>query len=105
MKLLIESPIHNEHPSDARIPQLVHVINAYLDRLRELSSKPYVRYVSIFRNHGLEAGASLSHAHSQIIATPFTPKIVKGRVESQQKILAGKTASCIFCQILENERE
>ena len=75
-EVIIESPKHDEHPADSSLPQLVLVANAYIDRLRELSAKPYVRYVSIFRNHGLEAGASLSHAHSQIIATPFIPGIL-----------------------------
>jgi UDPglucose--hexose-1-phosphate uridylyltransferase len=103
-EVIVESPFHDEHPSDARLPQLVHVINAYLDRLQELSAKPYVRYVSIFRNHGLEAGASLSHAHSQIIATPFTPKIVKEELTASRQFWR-QNGSCIFCQILEKERE
>ncbi len=102
-EVLIESPIHDEHPSDARIPQLVHVVNAYLDRLRELSSKSYVRYVSIFRNYGLEAGASLSHAHSQIIATPFIPRILKEELKAGRKFWREK-GECIFCNIIEKER-
>ncbi|MEM3464516.1 MAG: DUF4921 family protein [Candidatus Bathyarchaeia archaeon] len=101
-EVLIESPFHDEHPSDARIPQLVHVINAYLDRLRELSSKPYVRYVSIFRNHGVEAGASLSHAHSQIIATPFIPRTLKEELEASRKFWR-ENGECVFCHILKEE--
>lgn len=103
-EVLVESPIHDEHPSDARMSQLVHVINAYLDRLRELSAKSYVRYVSIFRNHGLEAGASLSHAHSQIIATPFIPKTVKEELVTSKKFWQ-KNGKCIFCNIIEKERK
>ncbi|MEM3770416.1 MAG: galactose-1-phosphate uridylyltransferase [Candidatus Bathyarchaeia archaeon] len=103
-EVLVESPNHGEHPSDARLPQLAHVINAYLDRLSELSAKPYVRYVSIFRNHGLEAGASLSHAHSQIIATPFTPKIVREELAASQRYWH-RNNSCIFCKIMEKERD
>jgi len=103
-EVLIESPRHDEHPSDAKIPQLIHVINGYVDRLRELSAKPYVRYVSIFRNHGLEAGASLSHAHSQIIATPYVPKIVEEELEASIKYWK-QNKKCVFCDILEKERE
>ena len=76
-EVLVESPGHDEHPGAARVSQLVHVINAYLDRLTALSGKPYVKNVSIFRNHGREAGASLSHAHTQIIATPFIPTLLE----------------------------
>jgi len=101
-EVLVESPIHDEHPPDAKISQLVHVINAYIDRLREFSVKPYVKYVSIFRNHGLEAGASLSHAHSQIIATPFIPSVVEEELEASRKFWA-KNGKCVFCDILEKE--
>jgi UDPglucose--hexose-1-phosphate uridylyltransferase len=103
-EVLVESPNHDEHPADARIQQLVYVVNAYVDRLRDLSAKPYVRYVSIFRNHGLEAGASLSHAHSQIIATPFIPKIAEDELKASKKFWE-QNGKCIFCDILEKERE
>ncbi len=101
-EVLVESPNHDEHPADARTPQLVHVVNAYIDRLRGLSAKPYVRYVSIFRNHGLEAGASLSHAHSQIIATPFVPRIVEEELNASRKFWK-RSKKCVFCDILKKE--
>jgi len=101
-EVLIESPNHNEHPANAKIPQLVHVIKAYIDRLRELTTKSYVQYVSIFRNHGLEAGASLSHAHSQIIATPFTPSIVEQELKASKEFWK-QNKKCVFCDIIEKE--
>jgi len=103
-EVLVESPVHDEHPANAKISQLVHVVNGYIDRLRTLSSKPYVQYVSIFRNHGLEAGASLSHAHSQIIATPFIPYIVEKELDASRKFWNQKN-KCAFCDILEKEKD
>jgi UDPglucose--hexose-1-phosphate uridylyltransferase len=103
-EVLVESPIHDEHPADAGIPQLALVIDGYIDRLRELSVKPYVRYVSIFRNHGLEAGASLSHAHSQIIATPSIPRTVKEEMVAS-KAYWKKNKRCIFCDVIKKERD
>jgi UDPglucose--hexose-1-phosphate uridylyltransferase len=101
-EVLVESPRHDDHPANTELPQLVHVIDAYIDRLRELSSKPYVKYVQIFRNHGREAGASLSHAHSQIIATPFVPAIVNNEIEASESFW--KThGKCAFCDMLEKE--
>jgi len=103
-EVIIETPNHNDHPSDTPLPQLVNVINAYKDRLSEISTRPYVKYVQIFRNQGLEAGASLSHPHSQIIATPFVPSIVN------EEIVASKTyfdqhESCVFCDLIEQEKQ
>jgi UDPglucose--hexose-1-phosphate uridylyltransferase len=103
-EVLVESPCHDEDPADAELPQLVHVINAYVDRLRELSAKPYVQYVSIFRNHGLEAGASLSHAHSQLIATPFVPTIVEKEIAASKNFW-NQHERCVFCDIIERESE
>ena len=103
-EVIVESPNHNEHPADAKIPQLTLVVNTYIDRLRELGKKPYVKYVSIFRNHGLEAGASLSHAHSQIIATPFIPKTIQEEMKASKHYWTQK-GKCVFCDILKKERK
>ncbi len=102
-EVLIESPRHDEHPGAARVSQLVHVINAYVDRLKDLSAKPYVKYVEIFRNHGRDAGASLSHAHTQIIATPFVPRIVDEELRTCRRFWT-KTGECLFCDILRKEK-
>lgn len=101
-EVIIESPNHDEDPADAQLPQLELVINAYIDRLRELSAKPYVKYVSIFRNHGLEAGASLSHAHSQIIATPMVPTTIQEELKASKAFYA-EHGKCVFCDIIERE--
>ena len=103
-EVIIESPNHDEHPGVANIKQQSLVLEAYQDRLRDLWSKEYVKYVSIFRNHGSEAGASLSHAHTQIIATPMLPRIVKEEWDRSEDYL-DKTGRCIFCDIIEKERK
>jgi UDPglucose--hexose-1-phosphate uridylyltransferase len=101
-EVIIESPNHDEDPADAELPQLELVINAYIDRLRELSGRSYVKYVSIFRNYGLEAGASLTHAHSQVIATPIVPPIIQEECNAS-KAHYEKHGRCIFCDIIEQE--
>jgi len=102
-EVVIESPNHDEDPADAELPQLELVIKSYIDRFKELSSNPYVKYVSVFRNFGLEAGASLAHAHSQIIATPMVPAAI---AEEQQTAESYRQINgrCIFCDILHRER-
>jgi UDPglucose--hexose-1-phosphate uridylyltransferase len=101
-EVLIESPNHDEHPATAELPQLKLLVNAYIDRLRDLSAKPYVRYVSIFRNYGREAGASLSHAHSQIIATPMVPRIPAEEMAASKEFF-DQHQKCAFCDIMEKE--
>jgi len=103
-EVLIESPNHDEHPSVAAVSHLILVLNAYQDRFRTLLSNDYVKYVSIFRNHGPDAGASLSHAHTQIIATPIVPRIVKEEL-NKSKDFWNENERCIFCDIIKKERE
>lgn len=103
-EVLIESPKHDEHPGVAKLPQLIHVVNGYVDRLKALSLAPYVKYVSIFRNHGLEAGASLSHAHSQIIATPAIPIVLADELKASRDFYV-KHGACFFCNLLEKEKD
>ncbi len=101
-EVIIESPNHDESPADAELPQLELLIHAYIDRLRELSAKPYVKYVSIFRNYGQQAGASLTHAHSQIIATPMVPPMIQEEMDASKKFYA-EHGKCVFCDIIERE--
>jgi len=103
-EVLIESPNHDEHPGVARISHLILVLNSYQDRLKALSSRKYVKYVSIFRNHGSDAGASLSHAHTQIMATPIVPRIVKEEL-NRCKDFWDQNGRCIFCEVIKKEKE
>ena len=101
-EVIVESPNHDEDPADAELPQLELVIHACIDRLKELSAKPYVKYISIFRNFGKEAGASLSHAHSQVIATPIIPAIIQEELDASKAFYREKR-KCVFCDIIERE--
>lgn len=103
-EVIIESPKHDEHPGGARVSQLVHVIHACQDRLSDLYSKKYVKYVSIFRNHGLDAGASLSHAHTQIMAVPSIPCIVEEELKTS-RMFWEQNNGCVFCDIIEKEEK
>jgi UDPglucose--hexose-1-phosphate uridylyltransferase len=103
-EVLVESPNHDEDPADAELSQLTLLTNAYIDRLRDLSDKSYIQYVSIFRNYGREAGASLSHAHSQIIATPTVPRIPAEEIAESKKFYA-QHKKCVFCEIIEREMQ
>ena len=102
-EVLVESPNHDEHIGAARVSQVVHVVNAYIDRFKELASKTHVKYISIFRNHGLEAGASLSHAHTQLIATCSIPKTVEDELKVSEAIFK-KEKTCMFCDIIKKEK-
>jgi UDPglucose--hexose-1-phosphate uridylyltransferase len=101
-EVIIESPNHDENPADAELPQLELLIQAYIDRIKVLGNKPYVKYVSIFRNYGQEAGASLSHAHSQVIAMPIVPPMIQEELDVSKSYLQ-QEGKCFFCNIIKQE--
>jgi len=100
-EVIIESSHHDEHPGRAPLNQIRLVVQAYMDRLKALSEW---EYVSIFRNHRKEAGASLSHAHSQIIAIPMVPKLVTDELTACASWLE-RNGICPYCKIIESERD
>ena len=102
-EVIVETPNHEESPADASLRQLELLIDAYQVRLEELSVKSYVKHVSIFRNHGVEAGASLCHAHSQIIAIPMIPTTVQEELAASKAFYLAN-GKCVFCDILEQEK-
>jgi UDPglucose--hexose-1-phosphate uridylyltransferase len=101
-EVIIESPNHDEHPHTARIQQIRFTLDLCIDRLKDILSRDYIRYVSIFRNHGQEAGASLSHAHSQLIATPIVPTQIFEEVEASRNYYE-KQGKCVYCKLIEEE--
>ncbi len=62
------------------------VVKTYRDRYKEiLKSDKCQKFTLIFHNHGIEAGASLAHPHSQIISVPVYPPDVNGSLEGAER--------------------
>jgi len=72
-EVIIESPEHVVHTADLPDENVREVFAVYRERLIELKQDPRLVYGMIFKNVGEPAGASLEHAHSQLIATPLVP--------------------------------
>jgi UDPglucose--hexose-1-phosphate uridylyltransferase len=72
-EVIIESPHHLISFSELTEPQAELVFLAYRHRLLALQSKSQVEYALIFKNARADAGASIEHVHSQLIALPWIP--------------------------------
>lgn len=103
-EVIIETPEHHLKLADMPLGQLELVLQTYRDRLRDLLNDRRFKYVMIFRNYGLAAGATLSHPHSQLIATPVTPKTVALELQSALEHFNVKER-CLFCDIIRVELE
>jgi len=79
-EVIIETPDHERSLADLSVPELVVVMDVWRRRLRVAREDPRIQFASIFKNHGARAGASLEHAHSQLMAVPFVPRRVADEV-------------------------
>lgn len=101
-EIIIETPDHEKNLTDLSAEELGFVLQQYLSRSRALAKDKRYKYVSVFKNFGASAGATVEHAHSQIIALPMVPKSVieelrgaKAYFETQHR--------CVFCDVIEQE--
>jgi len=101
-EVIIETPEHDANFPDMAIEQIELVLRAYRERLNDLMKDPRFRYILIFKNYGVPAGASLSHPHTQLIATPITPRTVAMEFDSARAHYLVKER-CLFCDIIEQE--
>ena len=101
-EVIIETPHHGEALSQLDVKAFEDVLWAYRDRIVDLKKDERFRYVLIFKNHGVEAGASLAHSHSQLIALPIIPKLVMEEMEGSKNYYHYKDR-CVFCDIVHQE--
>lgn len=69
-EVIVESATHVHDLADLDIDQIERVLQAWATRLRELRRDPRFKCAIVFKNHGQRAGATVEHAHSQLIALP-----------------------------------
>jgi UDPglucose--hexose-1-phosphate uridylyltransferase len=101
-EVVIETPNHHGRFATHSIVEARAVVSAWWSRLTEIGRDPRVKYVLLFRNHGARAGASLAHPHSQIIALPILPKLVREENEQARRYYEWKER-CVFCDMAREE--
>jgi UDPglucose--hexose-1-phosphate uridylyltransferase len=103
-EVIIETPDHNLSLATMPDKRVEDTLWAFRDRILDLRQDKRFKYVLIFKNHGEAAGASLEHAHSQLIALPIVPKQVVEELEGAKQYYIYKER-CVFCDIVRQELE
>lgn len=78
------------------------VVEAWADRVAELSARDGVEHVYPFENRGVEIGVTLAHPHGQIYAYPFVPPLV-ARIADAGRRHRERTGDCLGCSLLQSE--
>ena len=100
-EVVIESPDHDLDLARANREQVRAVLEAYRARYRALRTETG-GVIVIFRNHGVSAGSSQQHPHSQIIATPVVPIQIRHRFDVAIQHY-DDTGQCLYLDNLDAE--
>jgi UDPglucose--hexose-1-phosphate uridylyltransferase len=103
-EILIETPVKNRQMVDMDEGEIAEILIVYQERIQRYSSDGRFRTVVVFKNHGREAGASLVHSHTQLLALPVIPYRVAIQLQSFQEHMAAE-GICLLCNILNKEME
>jgi UDPglucose--hexose-1-phosphate uridylyltransferase len=97
---------HPEHVPFERFTaeHVAELLGVYAQRTRAHLNDERIEYVSVFRNDGVAAGASIAHPHSQVLALPVVPVQVhreRGKMDEHAHLFG----ECPFERIYRTERE
>ncbi len=100
--VVIESDKHNDHLALMPHAGIVSYLEALQLRSAELAHHKNIQYVICFKNHGVTAGASLEHPHSQIIALPIIPAHSRSRMQDAMAYF-DQQGECPYCRMWRDE--
>mgnify|MGYP001560156654 FL=1 len=93
---------HERHLADFTKEEIKMVLLAFQERYKSLAEEKNIKYISIFHNHGKEAGSSIPHPHSQILALPILPPYIGRSVDASRRYFQEHN-KCTHCQMLTRE--
>jgi len=97
-EVIIETPKHGLELHELPAAQMKLLFEMLQQRYRALALDSRIKYIQIYKNRGLFAGASQEHSHSQILAYPMVPDKNRGlrRYFKEHR-------DCLICQIINEE--
>lgn len=102
-EVIIETPEHSKEIQELSLEHIVRILDVYEERYNYFMSKPGICYTLIFKNEGGKAGASIPHAHSQVIALPIIPPKIKSEADAVDDYYR-KNGTCPYCDVIKSEK-
>jgi len=101
-EVLVENPRHDRHLWNAGDEEIGHFLRLAAERILDLKRDPRIKYVSLFKDYGGNAGQEFQHPTSQITATIFVPRRVLYELRAGREYYQSKER-CVFCDIIQQE--
>ncbi|MFH1392793.1 MAG: DUF4931 domain-containing protein [Patescibacteria group bacterium] len=90
---------HERHLANFTKEEIKMVLLAFQERYKSLAEEKNIKYISIFHNHGKEAGSTIPHPHSQILALPILPPYINRSVNASRRYFKEHN-KCTHCQMI-----
>ena len=103
-ELIVETPRHGEGLADYPAEHLALLADTYATRLAGWREDSRLAAALLFRNWGRFAGASLSHAHTQLVALPRVPDALVRELGNFSQAASG-SGRCPLCEALSADDE
>jgi len=97
-EIIVESPKHSAILAELSLKRYMEVFEMINRREKTLLSNKKTKYVTVFKNEGPEAGASLAHTHMQLISLPQVPKTIADETKA-----AASKKTCPYCTLAKKE--
>ena len=101
-EVLLENRRHDRQFWNASDSEIEQFLLLAAQRIVDLKRDSRFKYVSIFKNHGGNAGQEFEHPTSQLTATIFVPRRVLYELRAGRDYYAQKER-CVFCDIIAQE--
>ncbi|QDT96339.1 galactose-1-phosphate uridylyltransferase [Gimesia aquarii] len=86
-EVIVECPQFETQVTRLGLSQFQEIFHAYRNRVAVHRCDPQLNYVIIFKNQGILGGASLGHAHSQLVASQVVPESLSQELETARRYL------------------
>ena len=93
---------HGHSFKDLSTERIRVLLEAWMDRTRELSKEKFIHHIAPFENRGEEVGVTLAHPHGQIYAYSYIPPKVSRMLEVAKKHKE-RTGKVLFDEIVARE--
>lgn len=93
---------HGQSFKDLSTERIRVLLEAWMDRTRELSQEKFIQHITPFENRGEEVGVTLAHPHGQIYAYSYVPPKVARMLEVAKKHKE-RTGKVLFDEIVARE--
>ena len=103
-EVIIETPKHDEQLADFSVEGIKMLLELYIKRFKAISRDKRIKQIAIFKNEGREAGCSLSHPHTQIIAYNRLANAIDEKMKAAEAYKR-EYGKCPYCEIIKIEKK